>query len=208
MSACCFGVSEGILWTKKDFFFNVCLSLGIQVEWLPRCPKVSVDVHYPRFCIPFPISMGEEIILSLPWINVAVTERLVPGQAWVTSQSKKQVQNWVQQRRGLKMRAKLVEKTVLQAHGERSWKTVDWNEEEKLPKRFFWTVSLLLLLPTHIGANACQSEIQSNGPCNLTCSFWCQVRSDSPSKPQNWQPCNKTLLRKIPLNPRRLVSGL
>lgn len=35
------------------------------------------------------------------------------------------------------MRARLVEKTVLQAHGERSWKAVDRNEEEKLPKRFF-----------------------------------------------------------------------
>lgn len=39
--------------------------------------------------------MGKEIILSLPWINVAATERLVPGQAQITSQNKKQVQNWV-----------------------------------------------------------------------------------------------------------------
>lgn len=51
----------------------------------PRCLKVSEDVHF------FPISVGKEILLSLPWRNMDVTERLVPAQAAVTSQCKKQV---------------------------------------------------------------------------------------------------------------------
>lgn len=85
MATYCLELLRRNLGPKSTFLQSLSLSLGIQVEPSPKCPKVSEDVHF------FPISVGKEILLSLPWVNMDVTERLVPAHAAVTGQCKKQV---------------------------------------------------------------------------------------------------------------------
>lgn len=216
MTICCLALQKGYLGLNRTFLQHMLLSLGIQIEqspswwvveqWSPRCLKVcEQDVHYRPSYNLFPIFfVGEKILLSLPWY--CYNRKTSPWSG---------VNDYSVQEGGLEISvAKMGPQDESKAwgkdsargpHGERSLKTVVWNEEEKfpLPKRSFGQFSYYYCTKKHLPKQDTEQWFLQLDRLFLMPSevwvFW-------------WAPeliaLYKTLLRKILLNPRRLVAGL